>query len=256
MAQEGREYLSAIVNSVKCVPDAFRIDIGAGKYIFSASGNAATDQYFAISAVYDSICDIDAKIKYAFEQALACNFPETIKDYSPLSTPTKQEFIAMYHVENIVYRTSMLWDLLAQLCNILFQTGIHPESIHYNRYFRNYAKGDNAIPICKEIVEYLDEEDDPSADVNPWPGNHKYLNGFRNQMTHRVSPNISSISTFGATLRPPVIYLLHRAIEDYYKVSSYLCSLINQYLEDHKDWSPFGLIPEQNAEINTATNQI
>lgn len=39
MAQEGREYLSAIVNAVICVPDAFRIDIGAGKYIFSASGN-------------------------------------------------------------------------------------------------------------------------------------------------------------------------------------------------------------------------
>ena len=251
MAQEGREYLSAIVNAVICVPDAFRIDIGAGKYIFSASGNdIVTNEYFAISAIYESICDIDSKIKFAFEKALVCDFPETLKDYNPLSKPTEQENTAMYHVENMVFRTSILWDLLAQLCNILFRTGIEPEKIYYNRYFRNHADGNNAIPICKEISEYLDEEDDPSADINPWPGNHKYLNEFRNQMTHRVSPNISSISTFGATLRPPVIYVLHRATEDYYKVSSFLCRLINQYLEDHKEWTPFNELFKKKENEN------
>lgn len=240
MAQEGREYLSAIVNSVICVPDAFRIGIGSGKYLFSATGHdETTNEYFAISAIYDSICDVDSKIKYAFGQAINCKFPETIKEYNPLAKPTEQECIAMYHVENIVFRTSILWDLLAQLCNVLYRTGIAPDKVHYNWFFRNHATGEATIPICTEIVEYLDEEDDSSADTNPWPGNHKYLNDFRNQMTHRVSPNISSISTFGATLRPPVIYVLHRAIEDYYKVSSFLCRLINQYLEDHKEWTPF-----------------
>lgn len=152
----------------------------------------------------------------------------------------------MYYVENIVFRTSILWDLLAQLCNVLYRTGIIPKKVHYNWFFRNHATGAAAIPICTKIVEYLDEEDDPSADVNPWLGNHKYLNDFRNQMTHRVSPNISSISTFGATLRPPVIYVLHRAIEDYYKASSFLCRLINQYLEDHKEWTPFNDLFKKN----------
>ena len=247
MVQEGREYLSAIVNSVICVPDAFRIGIGSGKYLFSATGNdRTTNDYFAISAIYDSICDIDAKIKYAFEQALTCKFPETIIEYNPLAKPTRQEDIAMYHVENMVFRTSILWDLLAQLCNVLFHTGIKPEDIHYNRFFRNHSKGDNAIPFCKEVVEYLEEEENTSADINPWPGNHKYLNDYRNQMTHRVSPNISSISTFGATLRPPVMYVLHRTVEDYYKVSSFLCKLINQYLEDRKEWTPYDDLFKKN----------
>ena len=63
MAQEGREYLSAIVNSVICVPDAFRIGIGSEKYLFSATGHdETTNEYFAISAIYDSICDVDSKI--------------------------------------------------------------------------------------------------------------------------------------------------------------------------------------------------
>lgn len=68
-----------------------------------------------------------------------------------------------------------------------------------------------------------------------------FLADYRNQMTHRVSPNISSITMLGTTLRPPTLYVLHRAIEDYYQVSSYLCQLINQYLEDHKDWLPIGM---------------
>lgn len=247
MAQEERTYLSTIVNSVICVPNAFRIGIGSGKYLFSASGNdQTTNEYFAVSAIYDTICEVDSKIKYAFEQALKCEFPETIQDYNPLAEPTEQECIAMYHVENIVFRISTLWDLLAQLCNVLYRTHIPPKEVHYNWFFPNHAKGKNVIPICTEIVEYLEEEDDPSADTNPWPGNHKYLNDFRNQMTHRVSPTISSISTFGATLRPPVMYVLHRAIEDYYKVFSFLCRLINEYLEDHKDWTPFDNLFDQN----------
>lgn len=252
MAQEGRKYLSSIVNSVICLPDAFRIGFGKEKIIFSIMGkDATTNEYFAVSAIYDSICDIDSKIKHAFNSVLVCDFPESMKDYAPFSTPTESEKLAIYHVENMVFRISILWDLLAQLCNVIFRTGIEPEKIHYIRYFRNHATGNNAIPICKEIVEYLDEEDDASADVNPWPGNHAYLNSFRNQMTHRVSPNISSMSMLGATLRPPVVYVLHRATEDYYKVSVFLSSLINQYLEDHRDWLPFGPVAEQKEQEET-----
>ena len=241
MAREGREYLSEIVDSVICLRDAFRIGIGGDKYIFSAMGpDAATNNYFAVSAIYDSICDVDTKIKYAFKAALECDFPETLMEYDPFSMPTVQERIAMYHVENIVFRVSILWDLLAQLCNVIYQTGISPDKINYNRYFRNHSTGSDTIPICQEIVDYLDESEDISADTNPWPGNHAYLSEFRNQMTHRASPNISSMSTLGTVLRPPVMYVLHRAIEDYYRVSCFLCGLINKFLTEHENWVPHG----------------
>ncbi len=248
MAREGREYLKEIVNSVICVPDAFRINVGQGKYIFSAMGkDSKTNEYFAVSAIYDSICDIDSKIKYAFNSILECDFSETLKGHDPFSKPTEQENIAMYHVENMVFRLSILWDLLAQLCNILYKTGLDTDKIYYNRYFKNYAGGDVPIPICREIFEYLNEDEDTSADANPWPGNHAYLNEFRNQMTHRVSPNISSISVLGTTLRPPVMYVLHRATEDYYAVSSYLCRLINEYLEENQNWLPLGFSAAEEA---------
>jgi len=95
-------------------------------------------------------------------------------------------------------------------------------------------------------VGYFDEEDNVNLNVNPWPGNHAYLNGFRNQMTHRISTNISltnisSIYAIGITLRPPVMYVLHRATEDYYTVSSFLCGLINTSLGESRELIPAGL---------------
>ena len=106
------------------------------------------------------------------------------------------------------------------------------------KYSTNLRK---EFDIAKEVYAYLKEEDDLEVDTNPWPGNHACLNNFRNQMTHRISPNISSISSFGETLRPPTLYVLQRAIEDYYMVSSFLCRLINQFLDERKDWAPIGM---------------
>ena len=44
------------------------------------------------------------------------------------------------------------------------------------------------------------------------------------------------------------MYLLHRAVEDYYKVSSFLCRLVNQYLDEHQNWLPFGLEKSEEDE--------
>lgn len=239
MSREGREYLLELVNSVIYTRDAFHIPLGDGFFAFAAiCKDTATRQYFDVSAIYDSLCDIDSKIKCALNMALSCNIPESLVGYHPLSKATEDQFLAMYHAENIVFRVSTLWDLLAQLCNVIYQKGVDPNKIHHGRFFKKHMDGENSIPICKEIVDYFEEKDDSSAEINPWPGNHAYLNDFRNQMSHRLSPNITSISTLGITLRPPVMYLLHRAIEDYYKVSSFLCQLINNYLDDCKNWIP------------------
>lgn len=241
MAQTEKEYLSELANAVICTPNVFRIHIEGGKYLFSISDNdQKTSDWYAVSAIYDSICEVDKRIKYAFEQAISYNLPETLEGYKPFSKLTEEENIALYHVENIVLRVSILWDLLAQLCNVLYHTGLSVEEIYYNRYFGKYSKGEDAIEIIKEIKTYLDETEDSESDSNSWRGNHTFLNHYRNQMTHRISPNVTSISTLGMTLRPPVMYVLHRSIEDYYKVSSFLCRLINTFLDERKEWLPFG----------------
>ena len=241
MAKEGKNYLRGLVESIVCTPNIFRISMEDGKYIFSISSNdQQTNDWYAVSAIYDSICEVDKQIKYAFGQAISFNIPETLEGYNPFSKFSEEENIALYHTENIVYRVSILWDLLAQLCNVLYHTNLRVEQINYNRYFEKYSKGKNAIEIVKEIKSYLNEADDFEVDTNPWKGNHAFLNSYRNQMTHRVSPSVSSISTLGIILRPPTMYVLHRATEDYYMVSSFLCKLINIFLEERKDWLPLG----------------
>lgn len=232
--------MEELVNLVVCIPDAFRIRIDNQTYIFSMdSKDQQTKDYFAVSAIYDTIIDLDKKIKYSFSEAIAFDLPETLEGYHPFLEPAKNESVAMYYIENMVYRVSILWDLLAQLCNIMFHTGIDVNKVYYTRYFELFSKGKNSIEIAKEIKAYLDEVDIPDANDNQWQGNHAFLNAFRNQMTHRVTPSITSISSFGFSLRPPAMYLLHRTTEDYYKVSSFLCKLINDFLEEYESWRPF-----------------
>ena len=241
MALEGREYLEELISSVICIPDAFSIHLEDGKFIFGiASKDQRINDYYAVSAIYDSIVDLDAKIKYSFSQAVICDLPQTLENYEPFTKLTERELVAMYHIENMIYRVSILWDLLAQLCNVIFHTGLEVDKIYYNRYFNRFSSGSDSIEIAREIKTYIDELDNTDMDDNPWQGNHAFLNEFRNQMTHRVTPSITSMSSFGFSLRPPAMYVLHRATEDYYKVSSFLCRLINEFIVEHKDWLPFG----------------
>ena len=41
-------------------------------------------------------------------------------------------------------------------------------------------------------------------------GNYAYVKEFRDKMTHRASPNISSSSSYAMELRLPMIYVLKR----------------------------------------------
>ena len=242
MAQQGKEYLQELIKAVICKPNVFRIKIdNSDKYIFSIStSDNMTTQWYAMSALYDSICAVDRQIKYAFNQVIKYELPTSLELYDPFRELTDEEQAALYHTENIVYRISILWDLLAQICNVVFETGHAANRVFYNKYFDKYSNGDNTIDFIKKIKVYIDEEENDD-DVNPWPGNHKFLNDYRNQMTHRVSPNITSISTFGFSMRPPTMYILHRAVEDYYMVSKFLCEIINRFIDDRKDWMPIGL---------------
>ena len=116
-----------------------------------------------------------------------------------------------------------------------------PGHIYYKKYFKEHSEGENTFELAKSVNAYLNEEESQEQASTPWSGNHAFLTDYRNQMTHRVHPNVSSITKFGMTLRPPALYVLHRTIEDYYKVSGFLCGQINNYLEERKEWMPIGL---------------
>ena len=242
MSRCGKEYLIELINAVVYAPNIFRIKISdSDKYIFAIiTPDVKTTQWYDVSAIYDSVCEIDRQIKYAFSYVIKYDLPTTLSGYDPFREISEEEYELIYHIENIVFRVSILWDLLAQLCNVIYETGYEKNKVFYNRYFEKYSSGDNEIEIVKRIKSYIDEED-TSEDINHWPGNHAFLNEYRNQIAHRASPNITSVSTFGAIVRPPSMYVLHRAIEDYYMVSSFLYETINKFIDERKDWMPIGL---------------
>ena len=74
MSRQGKEYLSEVINAIQCTPDAFRIRVEGNRFLFSImTTDTKTQDWFSVSAIYDSICEIDKRIKYAFEQAISYN---------------------------------------------------------------------------------------------------------------------------------------------------------------------------------------
>ena len=65
-------------------------------------------------------------------------------------------------------------------------------------------------------------------------GNHKYVEDFRNKMTHRNSPNIATFSNYDFELRMPMRYVLKRVIEDYIKASEFINAMLEKILADIK----------------------
>ena len=58
-----------------------------------------------------------------------------------------------------------------------------------------------------------------------WKGNHRYLSDYRNQMTHRNSPNVTEVLGQEFNMKTPPIYLIKRTSEDYSYIINKLASL-------------------------------
>ena len=60
MSRQGKEYLSEVINAIQCTPDAFRIRLEDDRFLFSImTTDTKTQDWFSVSAIYDSICEID-----------------------------------------------------------------------------------------------------------------------------------------------------------------------------------------------------
>lgn len=229
---ESLEWLKEQVEAVTFDEKRFRVSVGDGKYIFGAIiGNSTSSDkvdFFKISSIYDTIIDLNEKIKYSFYMSAECNPSENLADHVVFGKPQKSENTAIYFIENLVFRSAILWDMLAQVCNAFWLINKPTDEIYVACFFHDLAQGKKARQFAKDVYQYFKQEEEIRGDMEAWDGNHEYVKKYRDQMTHRNSPNVSTMSSFAIELRPPAIFVLKRATEDYLMAIKFLNIILDE----------------------------
>lgn len=239
-------YLYNLVNSVSYDLDAFTVWYGDDKIVFGtlSPDNDDTQKFFNCATIYHTILDVDQKIKISLQEAIKWADDEDFDHWNPINPPSNNESMSIYFTENAVFRTSVLWDMLAQLYNIKAQIGKPIEKVYAAQIFHDAQQGRRADPFAKKVYCYMTQPD--NVDIEPWGGNYSYVKDFRDKMTHRNSPNISTMSDFATELRMPMVFVLKRVVEDYSQVSAFIGELISEILEDYTCFNE--CIPSTNDE--------
>jgi len=217
-------YLKKLVNDVIYDLDMFTVKYGDGDKVIMGvlSQSKQVGDFFEYKTLFDTVIDVDWKVKKSLMSAIDYAYKDNLSKFNPALPITTNEREAAYFTENAVFRTIIKWDLLAQMYNIKYGIQADTTKIYYKNFFKNCLTDTNAAVIAAYI------EQDDNTDVEPWQGNHKYVNDYRNQMTHRNSPNVTTISNYDFQMRMPMRYVLKRVIEDYSTVSSYINTFLNE----------------------------
>lgn len=245
---ESLQWLKSQVDVINYDEKMFRISVGDDKYIFGAVMNNEQNgkpDYFSISSVYDTIADLNHKIKYSFYMATECKPSESLEDHVWFGKPQANEGTAIYFIENMVFRTAILWDMLAQLCNLFWQINKPIYRIYTAQFFHDLSQGKNAHDTAKQIYAYFTEEDMVNGNTERWNGNHAYIKMYRDKMTHQNSPNVSTMSSYAIELRPPAVYVLKRATEDFLKASEFIKNLMDEITTSFSDFELFSISKEE-----------
>lgn len=229
-------------NSILYDDKKFRFYIeGSVKYIFGSTtpedDNSIVGKVSEYRTLYDSLMSTDEMIKFSLDKAIEYTYTHNILlNFNPFSEDNAEEKVAYYYLENAVFRELNLWDLLAQFYCLHYKIDKDKNKIYYNKIFNPRSPHSNKFKKeAVEIEEYLKEKDTiENFETNDsWIGNHQFIVDFRNKMTHRNSPNKTTISNFDINLKTHPTVILKRLIEDYVVVSKYLnhiLSVIEEYI--------------------------
>lgn len=239
------EYLKNKCSEVSYHTERFKLFIGEDRYlmgVISPKGQSAPySKLMQYKTIHDTLIDLDYKIKLSFNKGIEYAYSEPVQKHFNMvgSDETEEEKLAYYYIENALFRTSSLWDILAQLYCLFYNIEIPKDKIYYNYLFKRNTKYykdnkinknkinryDEFIKQVNNIKSYLNEEDTELP--GEWKGNHKYTVKWRNKMTHRNSPNVTTMSDFDFNLKSHPTYMLKRIIDDYSVVSKYIDEILN-----------------------------
>lgn len=238
------KYLTEKFYEVQYDDERFKLFLGEDRFLFGMTSPKGKEtpigNFMRYKTMYDTLRDLDWKIKISFSKGIEYAYSNPVREnFSLIETRSKEESLAYYYIENALFRTSTLWDILAQLYCLFYNIQIPKKQIYYNRLFntnnKNYyslysvdkiEKFNDFKEYANTINNYLTQEDDSELE-GEWNGNHRYSNKCRNKMTHRNSPNITTMSDYDFNFKDHPTFMLKRIIEDYATVSKY----INQILD-------------------------
>lgn len=194
--------------------------------IFGNNINGEIKDYFKYNHFIESINDIADKTKLSINMCLEYYKKVNYLKYNPISNIiNEEEYFAYYYMENALFREIVLWEALAQVYNIYFKLNLDITKVNY-KYVIKKLENNSKIDF-ENLNKYIEEPKNlESLDT----GVHKYVDDLRNQMTHRYSIAITSLSeNYNLRAMPDTLY---RIAKDYNMVMSKLCEIINIIVED------------------------
>lgn len=225
-------YLEGKLSEVSYNPNRFKLMIGEDKFLFgviSANHSVAPfGKLMQYKTIYDTLRYLDWKIKLSFDKSIRYAYSEPVqKDFNLFKTESNEEQFAFYYIENALFRTSSLWDMLAQLYRLFYNIEVPKEKVYYKKIFNPSLDYSDYFKVkATEIHNYIEQDDDTDCE-REWKGNHTFSNDLRNKMTHRNSPNVAVMSDYDMNLKHHPAFQLKRIIEDYVVVSQYIKEILD-----------------------------
>ena len=85
--------------------------------------------------LYDTLRDLDYKIKISFCKAIELAYSDAFNEFSLFEESTTEQQNTYYYIENALFRTSILWDLLAQFYRLYYDIEIDKTKVYYSQIF-------------------------------------------------------------------------------------------------------------------------
>jgi len=234
------EWLKSKVDDVTCDKKLFKTILEDEAYVIGVvGGQTQKPDYYSISFLYDSIIDIFEKIKYSFFKVVDCNPSESLNEYNAYGELPTNENNALYYIENMVFRSIILWNLLAQLCNQFWKVNEPIRSVKTEKYFREQR---SKHELADQIVTYFNEKDRVLGETEFWGGNHRFVRNYRNKMAHWYSPNISGFSSIAVEQRPPAMFVLKRVTEDFIEAWHFITMILKDITASFSNFDPIDYI--------------
>lgn len=154
-----------------------------------------------------------------------------MKHWGMLESSSDEEDFAYYFIENAVYRSISLWDMLAQFYRVHYKVKIEKTKVYYNGLFNQKGKTEDeklksdALNL-ERIKGYINQADNTDTD-GEWKGNHTFVKGMRDKLVHRNEPNVTTFSDFDINIKHHPTYMLKRICEDYATVCKFLDEVVS-----------------------------